>query len=201
VNDKLLAAIIGLVGALCGGTLTVAGGLLGVLVAHYLETRREKRQRDERLLTGARQRMFNDRALPAEIAAWMEDARRRRVPVDMNEANLEGAELQGLPLSGANLRMAKLNEANLHGATLSKANLCGAKLRGADLTEADLRDADLSGAALDRADARGANFSGANLTDAILDRANLEGAQVSDEQLSMAALLQGTILPDGTKHD
>jgi hypothetical protein len=73
---------------------------------------------------------------------------------------------------------------------LSIANLNGANLSGARLVDADLSEADLS-----RADLSGANLSGARL-----DGANLSGAIVKDEQLELRASLEGTVMPDGSKH-
>ena len=74
-----------------------------------------------------------------------------------------------------------------------------------NLNGANLSDADLSGADLSRADLSGANLSGAELdgsdlfgTD--LSAANLQGATVTNEQLAKAESLQGTIMPDGSKH-
>ncbi len=96
--------------------------------------------------------------------------------IDLSEANL----------SGANLSMAKLFEAKLFGANLSGADLTGAHLFAANLSGADLKYANLSGA-----DLKYAYLSGADLTE----------AKVTDEQLSQAATLEGTTMPDGTKHE
>jgi hypothetical protein len=59
--------------------------------------------------------------------------------VDLNRANLSGADL-----SGADLSRADLSGANLSGADLSRANLSGADLSRADLSGADLSGADLN---------------------------------------------------------
>jgi hypothetical protein len=56
----------------------------------------------------------------------------------------------------------ELEEADLSGADLRRADLTKARLRGADLRGADLREADLDGADLKRA-----NLEGANLRDAL----------------------------------
>ena len=111
----------------------------------------------------------------------------------------------------ANLFNADLREADLSKAKLSKAFLLQADLRGADLRGADLRGADLTGADLSDARLNGANLGGANLGGAELCRAylgeadltgaDLRWAKVTPEQLEQAANLEGTIMPDGTKHE
>ena len=64
-------------------------------------------------------------------------------------AYLQGANLRGANLLGADLQRANLLDANLLGADLQRANLLDADLRGADLRDADLRGADLRDADLD----------------------------------------------------
>jgi len=75
-----------LLGVLIGGLLATVGGLLGTVVSYWLGTRREKRQRAKEFLEGARHRMFGDRILRAEIEAWIDDARKRRVSVNLYRA-------------------------------------------------------------------------------------------------------------------
>ena len=53
-------------------------------------------------------------------------------------ANLQGADLQGADLWGANLQGADLQGADLQGANLREADLRKADLQGANLREADL---------------------------------------------------------------
>jgi len=83
-------------------------------------------------------------------------------------ANLESANFQGADLEGLNLNNAKLERANLKGANLKGANLERADLEGADLKGANLERADLEGADLEGADLEGADLEGANLKDSIL---------------------------------
>jgi uncharacterized protein YjbI with pentapeptide repeats len=80
-----------------------------------------------------------------------------------------------LDVDGANLRGANLYKANLRGADLYKASLYGANLREADLRGANLYKADLRGADLYKANLRGAYLRGAYLREA-----NLLGATVID---------------------
>jgi hypothetical protein len=120
---------------------------------------------------------------------------RNDVIIDLSGAHLEGAHLEGAYLSGAYLSGAHLRGAYLRGAHLSGAYLRGAHLHGAHLSSAhlsyaDLRDAHLSGAHLSSAHLRGADLS----------YADLSYAKVTQTQLNEAKSLQGTIMPDGSKH-
>lgn len=123
----------------------------------------------------------------------------------LEHANLERAVMWGVNLGGAAMWGANLNGARLGGANLDEAFLLGAHFESALLLEASLQGANLEGANLKQADLEGANLEGANLAGASLegaslDRANLAAASVSEQQLSSAASLEGTILPDGTHH-
>ncbi len=98
-------------------------------------------------------------------------------------ANLRGARLQGANLSnarlqGADLREAELQGANLWSAQLQGANLAGAQLQGADLREAQLQGAGLVCARLQGVDLLNARLQGANLWFAQLQGASLRGAQL-----------------------
>jgi uncharacterized protein YjbI with pentapeptide repeats len=150
--------------------------------------------------------------------------------VNLSEANLSGANLSGMNLSksylggtnlsGANLSNADLGgtdlfQANLSGANLTRAKLSGANVNGADLrgcclNKADLREADLSGVNLNVGDLVGANLRGANLggakllgadlREADLSLADLSGIEIGETELEKAKSLEGTTMPDGTKH-
>ncbi|MFT4975176.1 MAG: hypothetical protein ACI8S6_001063 [Myxococcota bacterium] len=73
----------------------------------------------------------------------------------------------------------RLRGAQLSGAQLERLDLSGTDLRGADLSDARLRWCDLSGADLRGANLRGADLSYANLTDADLRDADTEGIRTS----------------------
>ena len=73
----------------------------------------------------------------------------------LSGANLNGADLTGMYLGGA----------NLSGANLNKANLTGADLAGANLTDANLNKANLTGADLAGATVTGANFNDVKWSD------------------------------------
>lgn len=114
------------------------------------------------------------------------------------KANLEGADLSNAFLSQANLSNAVLSNANLSNtnlfkatlmnASLSKANLSNAFLSNANLFRAVLTEADLSGAIMTNCDLSEANLSKARLTKANLYKAELPEADLSFADLSEAEL-------------
>lgn len=108
---------------------------------------------------------------------------------NLSGANFHQAKLYKVNLQGANLLNVDFGRASLGQATLKNANLARAYLSHADLAGADLRGADLSYAYLSNANLRGANLCGADLT----------GAKVSDEQLAMARTSWTTIHPSGKR--
>ena len=128
----------------------------------------------------------------------------------LGDADLSGANLSGANLNGADLFEANLNGAHLNQTKLSKANLSGSDLRGCRLKDADLRDADLSKANLNVGDLVGANLRGAklggakllgvDLRQADLSQADLSGTQITETELEKVKSLEGTTMPDGTKH-
>ncbi len=125
---------------------------------------------------------------------------------NLYDANLSGANLSRASLFGANLTDANLSDANLSGADLSGAylrlaNLSGANLSGANLSDANLSGTNLSGADLDDANLNDANLFDADLSGADLVGADLRNAKLTDEQLAQAISLEGTIMPDGSKHE
>ena len=134
--------------------------------------------------------------------------------------NLTNASLNGADLSGAYLFGANLTNASLSGADLSCANLFGANLTNASLSGADLSNTiidsktklnhkwrlvwgivnqptekrNLSGANLGDANLSDAYLNGADLSDANLTHANLFGADLSDADLSGANLTNAYLI-------
>jgi hypothetical protein len=90
------------------------------------------------------------------------------------------------------LERVNLQAADLEGADQETIRLEGSKLWGANLRAANLKDARLEGTDLECANLENTNLWGANL-----EGANLEKARVTAEQLSKAKSLTGTRLPDG----
>jgi uncharacterized protein YjbI with pentapeptide repeats len=103
-------------------------------------------------------------------------------------ARLEDAQLRGADLGGAQLQGAHLVNADLRGAKLEGAFLEGAWLNLAQLQEAVLRDAQLQGAHLEGAQLQGAHLGGAQLEGAHLVFAQLQGAKLEFAQLQGAKL-------------
>lgn len=111
----------------------------------------------------------------------------------LSGADLHGANLGWINLSGAflgriNLQDAQLNYANFSGASLVDANLARANLDLANFTEADLRDADFSLATLNEADFTGAVLDGSVLSGAVLANAILTKTQAERVALAGANL-------------
>lgn len=99
---------------------------------------------------------------------------------NLNEANLQEAQLYGAnliyaQLSSANLYKASLDHADLGWANLAKANLAEAKMKRANLSRANLANANLKGADLEYATLNEANLSGTDLSEAILKDVKIDG--------------------------
>lgn len=106
--------------------------------------------------------------------------------IRLTDANLQNAQLD----------LADLKQTNLAGVDLRKANLYRARLIEANLRYAKLAQANLQGAFLNEAD-----LTNADLTDADLTNAYLIDATVTQEQLDTCKSLAGATMPDGTKRD
>ncbi len=118
--------------------------------------------------------------------------------LDLEGAQLQGANLAGARLQGANLWRAQLQGANLWDAQLQGADLRGARLQGANLSNArlqgaDLREAELQGANLWSAQLQGANLAGAQLQGADLREAQLQGAGLVCARLQGVDLLNARL--------
>ena len=118
---------------------------------------------------------------------------KRRSIIDLDGADLSGANLSRVVLGGANLSRANLSGANLSKVLLLGADLSGATLQSADLSRANLLGADLSGADLDKPDWPGKDLPGANLSGADLSRAKLSGAKLREANLSGASLFRANL--------
>ncbi|MEA5627207.1 pentapeptide repeat-containing protein [Nostoc sp. UHCC 0251] len=113
--------------------------------------------------------------------------------IDLTEANLSGAKLNGVNLSNANLSIANLSGANLSAANLSNAKLNIARLSGVNLCSAILNNASLNVANLIRADLSRAQLRGASLIRTELIRADLSRADLSEADLTSADLREATL--------
>ncbi|MEW6665389.1 MAG: pentapeptide repeat-containing protein [Thermodesulfobacteriota bacterium] len=125
---------------------------------------------------------------------WIREREGRKadlIGADLFQVDLSGAYLRGADLLKANLRESSLERANLSGANLyaahlSRANLRAANLRGANLEKANLMDAILEGADISEANLKGAQMAAADLQKVCAVRSNLAGAY-----------LRGAILQEG----
>jgi hypothetical protein len=109
---------------------------------------------------------------------------------DLSQANLENAELDG-----ANLRLADLNRADLSDATLIDSYLTSANLEAADLNRADISVANFSGAYLP-----GANLAGATAdftTFANVDLSQVRGLDLVEHMGPSSVGLDTIYLSDG----
>ena len=116
----------------------------------------------------------------------LDSDRKARVLQFLYETGLINKDRSVIDLLGADLRAADLRGVNLRGADLR-----GANLREANLHWADLISADLSGAYVGRTDLSLADLSGADLRNV---------KELSVGQVDRAYSLEGTIMPDGSKH-
>ena len=130
---------------------------------------------------------------PARRTLVFQFLRESNFPILAGSEVVQGANLAGYDLSGADLSEASLGRANLSGADLSEANLGRANLSEANLGKADLSGADLGRANLSGASLRGADLSGADLSGADLDEANLSGANLGMANLRGADLSEGDL--------
>ena len=112
---------------------------------------------------------------------------------DLNGANLSRADLSQVTLAGATLTRADLRAANLGSADLTRANLQAANLEDADLTGANLQAANLVDASLVGLTLTYANLKGAVLIDADLTGADLTGADLTGADLTGADLTEANL--------
>ncbi|HEU5377424.1 MAG TPA: pentapeptide repeat-containing protein [Ktedonobacteraceae bacterium] len=108
--------------------------------------------------------------------------------LSLSHARLRGANLSGATLANAKLVETDFSDANLRGAILHGANLDLANLRSSDLSETDLRHARLRDAKLE-----GASLIGASLDDGDLWRANLTRANLERASLRLAYVNEATL--------
>ncbi|WP_282610546.1 pentapeptide repeat-containing protein [Pelagibius sp. Alg239-R121] len=103
-------------------------------------------------------------------------------------ADLQGAELNEVALSGINLRAANLRNAKLERADLSATLLDGADLRGTNLRAINLSSASVEGADFRRADLWYADLRKSSLRGSDFRRANLQFARFAGADLSASDL-------------
>ena len=105
--------------------------------------------------------------------------------------NLDGADLQGMDLSGVIFCKASLNGTNFRGATLRETNFREAELKGANFSGAHIKNANFADAnvcetVFENAEIAGADFTGAKLNWADFKNANCESTNFAGTNLSHA---------------
>lgn len=135
---------------------------------------------------------------------WSDESQREREGLDLRGANLCGAELHHLPLSGLRGGLSKedsvINLDDPHdferkrqqgmkaAILLEETNLFAAHLEGADLFMAQIERANLRGAYLENTRLSMAQMKGAFLSGAKLKRASLAAAHLEESSFFMASL-------------
>lgn len=122
------------------------------------------------------------------VEVWNEWRIGNSVTPDLEEADLNNANLHSYVLTGSNLRRAQLREANLVGAALQGAVLYNADLLRANFSFAQLNSADLRATASNGVNFQRANLIGADLTWSDLVNVNFTWADLSNADLTNAQL-------------
>jgi len=143
-----------------------------------LKEQLSKSKRDDEIQIIARTRTLTvlnglDSTRKKSLLRFLQESGLIRRNADISVLNMEGADLGGAELDQIDLKNADLHGTNLSGAHLDRVDLRGANLLGAILNEANLRDSYLSGANLSKADLSLADLRGANLSDKSRGDANL----------------------------
>ena len=129
----------------------------------------------------------------------------RFVFADLNNSNLlDRIDLSNINFAGANLPNMNLNGRDLSGtiltgADLSNSNLTGVNLSGNDMAKAILIDVDLSNAILTGANLQHANLDGANVMNADFTSADFTGVNLAGTNLKDAKFDDATFV--GVKFD
>jgi len=110
-------------------------------------------------------------------SVWNEwRAKNKSIVPDLNGAHLEEVRLSGANLTEADCRLAYFGRADLAGADLTRADLSEASIRRGCFAKAVLEDARLVGADLRLTDLQDARCAGADLSLAFMEGANLTAA-------------------------
>lgn len=120
------------------------------------------------------------------------------VKANMEEANLEYAQMRGAIVEGANLRFGELHGAVMDGVKGSKVDLTGADLTDVQARGADFRDAQLENikgmrANFSEAILENANLRAAHVEKAIFEKANLRKADLRNAKMKEASLKQADV--------
>ncbi len=118
---------------------------------------------------------------------------------DLENANFNGAGLDGVDFSGADLKEARFNNAEMRATIFTSANLRRAKMRDAHLQGAVFDGADISDADFSESDLSGASFQDADVEDADFSKANLTNASFRSSENVESVTFDDTVCPDGVE--
>jgi uncharacterized protein YjbI with pentapeptide repeats len=134
---------------------------------------------------------------------WILSLGKKGTLADFNNSNLDEANLEMANLPFAKFHFVSLRNANLSGVNFRQAELLhvkfnNTKLDGADLEGANIAEGDFSfskciGANFCDANLENANFEGANLAKANFTRAILRGANFQDADLSFSEIVDANL--------
>jgi uncharacterized protein YjbI with pentapeptide repeats len=134
---------------------------------------------------------------------WILSLGKTGILADFNSRNLDEANLEMANLPFAKFHFVSLKNANLSGVNfrqaellnvkLSNAKLDGADLEGANIAEGDFSFSKCTGANFCDANLEGANFEGANLVKANFTRAILRGAKFKGADLSFSEIVDANL--------
>jgi uncharacterized protein YjbI with pentapeptide repeats len=96
------------------------------------------------------------------------------------QANLAGADLSGMMLSGYDFLKVNMSNANLSKTNFDGSDLYGVNFTGANLSNANLAGTDLGEANFTNANLKGADLSGANIRDCISIMSLMAAASLQD---------------------
>ncbi|HRU51362.1 MAG TPA: pentapeptide repeat-containing protein [Planctomycetota bacterium] len=108
--------------------------------------------------------------------------------IDLDKADLMESDFSGASLNNASLQKADFTYAYLNRANLQQANLVKACLNSASLTLTNLENANLANIDAIEANFRGANLIGVNLENAYMRKAFFKDANLANANLSKATL-------------
>jgi hypothetical protein len=181
--------------ALVVGVVVAAGSVLGQKMVDDSRATRED-------ATIAAEFRHNEQAADLRFVREQPSPNQVR-PRPFSKFDLEGQNLVGLLLQGADFAYANLKDAFLMRCDLSRADFTRTELPNANLSRTDLRgayfgvDRLIEGPAQPGADLEGADLTAADLTGANLSHANLAGVKLTAANLTDVFYDEKTTWPEG----
>jgi len=107
---------------------------------------------------------------------------------NLNDSDLQSAQMKFADLTGANIENSNLRGANLSKAIITKANFSNSNLQEALLSESTISNSNLSNSSLEKADFANATIDRVNFEKSNLGNANLASAEIASSNLSNTIL-------------